>query len=165
MPRLRLFSYVIISLVAVVLIDHRSAASGQKKEENIKSKSDHMQAMRALKERVPMELRIMERTPIYPDEQSLARGEELYNQQCAVCHGRQGRGDGPAASGLQTPPANFLDERHSNIYGPGEKFWLIANGSNETGMPSFSQLSPIDRWHLVNYIYHLQAEGSGSGGH
>jgi hypothetical protein len=37
-----------------------------------------------------------------------------------------------AAYVLKTPPANFLDHKHSAIYGPGEKYWIIGNG---TGKP------------------------------
>jgi len=118
--------------------------------------SAHMQAMHALKKKVPEEYRIMERTPISPDAQSLSRGEQVFNQQCANCHGKKGRGDGAAAKGLPTMPADFLDLEHSAIYGPGEKFWIIGNGSGETGMPAFPQVNLKDRWNLVNYIYKLQ---------
>lgn len=118
--------------------------------------SAHMQAMHALKKRIPEEYRIMNRTPISPNDQSLTRGEQVFSQQCANCHGKNGRGDGPAAKGLPTLPANFLDLEHSAIYGPGEKFWIIGNGSAETGMPAFPQIGLKDRWNLVNYIYKLQ---------
>lgn len=59
---------------------------------------------------------------------------------------------------MKTPPANFLEKKHSAIYGPGEKYWIIGNGTGKTGMPAFSQLTPVQRWHLVNYIIHLQEE-------
>jgi len=32
---------------------------------------------------------------------------DLYLRYCASCHGSEGRGDGPAASALQPPPANL----------------------------------------------------------
>ena len=115
-----------------------------------------MQAMYALKDKVPMDYQIMERTPIIPDQESLQSGSALFQRQCAVCHGEQGQGDGPAAKGMNQKPANSLDRDHSAIYGPGEKFWIIGNGSGETGMPAFSDLSLMDRWHLVNHIYLLQ---------
>jgi mono/diheme cytochrome c family protein len=121
--------------------------------------SEHLRAMQALKERIPLEYRIMDRTPVTPTEASLARGQALFAQYCAVCHGQEGRGDGPAGKAMTPPPANFLDIPHSGIYGPGEKFWIIGNGSPETGMPGFaSQLEPLDRWHLVNVILSLQTE-------
>src|SRR5579863_4864920 len=38
---------------------------------------------------------------------SPASGEEMFNTYCAVCHGKSGRGDGPAASEFKIPPANL----------------------------------------------------------
>ncbi|WP_338152638.1 c-type cytochrome, partial [Pseudomonas endophytica] len=37
------------------------------------------------------------------------RGEPLYAQQCSVCHGATGAGDGPASIGMTPPPANLGD--------------------------------------------------------
>ncbi|MFI5057407.1 MAG: c-type cytochrome [Candidatus Acidiferrales bacterium] len=34
-------------------------------------------------------------------------GEEMYGEYCAVCHGKAGKGDGPAASALKTAPADL----------------------------------------------------------
>jgi mono/diheme cytochrome c family protein len=45
---------------------------------------------------------------------SVDRGKELYKEYCAQCHGFTGKGDGPAASGLEPRPAI-----HANI--PFEK--------------------------------------------
>ena len=38
---------------------------------------------------------------------SAASGEEMFNTYCAVCHGKGGKGDGPAASAFKIPPANL----------------------------------------------------------
>lgn len=130
---------------------------------HVEKPAGHMEAMYQVKAQIPEEYRVMDRTPVTPTKQSLAKGQALFLKQCAACHGQGGKGDGPAAAGLSTPPANFLDLEHSAIYGPGEKFWLIGNGSPATGMPGFaSQLVPLDRWHLVNYIVSLQGS-SGKG--
>jgi len=118
--------------------------------------SDHMQSMTAVKEDIPDEYSIMERTPILPSEKSLQQGQKLFLKNCSVCHGGEGDGKGPAAAALKTPPANFLDKKHSAIYGPGEKFWIIGHGTEQTGMPAFSHLTPMDRWNLVNHILQLQ---------
>jgi len=38
---------------------------------------------------------------------SPASGKEMFKAYCAVCHGVEGKGDGPAASALKIPPANL----------------------------------------------------------
>jgi len=43
--------------------------------------------------------------PVPPFEGSIERGEAIYEQSCAVCHGEQGWGDGSAADGLEPRPA------------------------------------------------------------
>jgi mono/diheme cytochrome c family protein len=38
---------------------------------------------------------------------AVAFGKQTYVEYCAVCHGADGRGIGPAASALKTPPADL----------------------------------------------------------
>lgn len=40
-----------------------------------------------------------------------ARGQILYDEHCARCHGLTGKGDGPEAAKLMVPPANFHTAR------------------------------------------------------
>ena len=37
----------------------------------------------------------------------LDQGKNLYSQKCAICHGHNGAGDGPAAASLTPQPSNF----------------------------------------------------------
>jgi len=146
------------TLLLVIAAAGSVSAHGQEKHSERTKMDQHMRAMMAVKDQVPEDYRVMERTPIIPDAESLARGEKLFVRNCAVCHGEKGDGKGPAAAALQTPPANFLDIHHSGMYDPGEKYWIIGNGSGATGMPPFPGLSPADRWHLVNHILFLQQD-------
>jgi len=34
-------------------------------------------------------------------------GKEMFNSYCAVCHGTDGKGNGPAASAMKTPPTDL----------------------------------------------------------
>ena len=111
-------------------------ASGSGHHHHNEETSEHTQSMLAVKESIPDEYQIMERTPILPSEESLQQGRKLFLQNCSACHGESGDGKGPAAAALGTPPANFLDQKHSAIYGPGEKFWIIGHGTEKTGMLS-----------------------------
>ena len=40
-------------------------------------------------------------------ETSPASGKEMYLQYCASCHGKEGKGDGPAAAALKAAPNNL----------------------------------------------------------
>ena len=40
-----------------------------------------------------------------------ARGQVLYDEHCARCHGLTGKGDGPDGARLTVPPANFHTAR------------------------------------------------------
>jgi len=152
-----LFSIMIFLLVSAVPVLAHEMGHHHDDEES----AEHMQAMMAMKKDIPEEYRIMERSPMFPDEESLEQGKKLFLKNCSVCHGEKGDGQGPASAGMKIPPANFLDLDHSATYGPGEKFWLIGHGNLKTGMPAFPHLTIEERWHLVNHILRLQEESSG----
>ena len=81
---------------------------------------------------------------------SIAIGRSLYTQSCAVCHGNDGRGDGPQASSLPVTPADF--RVHVPYHQDEFFFTVISNGLGEI-MPTFGgQLSEEERWHLVNFL-------------
>lgn len=155
------WSSLVITFAALLLFSASSSsvlANGKGHHQAEGGMSAHMQSMLAAREAVPEEYRIMDRTPISPGVESLQQGRKLFSQNCSVCHGEKGDGNGPAASALETPPANFLAKKHSAMYRPGEKYWIIGNGTETTGMPAFSQFTPAERWHLVNFILELQGE-------
>ena len=45
-------------------------------------------------------------------------GAQLYKDHCAACHGAEGKGDGPVAGFLKTPPADLrvLAQRNNRIF-------------------------------------------------
>ncbi len=47
----------------------------------------------------------IQQVPVKPT--SAASGKEMYNSYCAVCHGTDGKGHGPAADALKTPPSDL----------------------------------------------------------
>jgi copper transport protein len=100
---------------------------------------------------LPQDVRAM-RNPFPPDTASIARGRELYEQQCVSCHGQSGRGDGPLAASLRPRPADFRVHMAAG-HTDGELFTWLSKGVPGTAMPPFEgQLSETDRWHLVNFI-------------
>lgn len=92
--------------------------------------------------------------PIPPSTESVALGARLYRQNCAVCHGPEGRGDGPAAPSLVPRPADLTV--HAPMHTDGELFWWITNGLPGTAMPAFrGRLTEEERWHIVNFLRSL----------
>jgi len=60
---------------------------------------------------------------------SPASGAEMYKTYCAVCHGTDGKGNGPAAEALKTPPSDLttLASRNEGKY-PSLKIAAIIRG-------------------------------------
>ena len=81
-----------------------------------------------------------------------ARAAALYAQQCAVCHGPTGHGDGPAAAGLDPPPIAFTDAARAAQRTPFALYEVISQGVSGTGMASFAALPEGDRWALAFYV-------------
>jgi copper transport protein len=89
--------------------------------------------------------------PTKPTEDSIGRGEDLYDANCSACHGAAGEGDGPTAveQGLVMDPLPIALPGLSD----GALEYRIKVGTAGSGMPGFaSTLSQGERWDLVNYL-------------
>jgi putative copper resistance protein D len=83
---------------------------------------------------------------------SIANGLQHYAEHCAVCHGAEGYGDGPAAAGLRPRPAD-LTAKHTADHTAGDIFWWLTHGRPGTAMPGFQdRLSEEERWDLINVV-------------
>jgi mono/diheme cytochrome c family protein len=91
---------------------------------------------------------------------SRARGKELYNVNCAHCHGEQGDGAGYGAPFLVPAPRDFVAAQYkfrstaSGQFPTDEDiFRTISRGATGTGMPPWQYLlSDEDRWALVDHV-------------
>ncbi len=94
---------------------------------------------------------------------SLKRGEEVYNQTCATCHGMTGGGDGPVAGppfgqgpfGMVLPIGGQMSVARALT--DGHIYATITLGRGR--MPSYRRISPEDRWNVVNYVRDLNGQG------
>jgi mono/diheme cytochrome c family protein len=90
--------------------------------------------------------------PVPADAASLARGQEIYQESCASCHGISGRGDGPAGVMLRPRPADFRVHMAAG-HTDQELFEWVTNGVQGAAMPPFKDgLTEEGRWHVINYI-------------
>jgi mono/diheme cytochrome c family protein len=101
--------------------------------------------------------------PIPSDQDSLARGQSLYEINCELCHGKDGSGGTPLAEKLSRKPANLTGE-NVTLLSDGEIFLIIGDGvqppsGTKGGMPALREnLSVNDRWDTVNYVRNLQGQ-------
>jgi mono/diheme cytochrome c family protein len=96
--------------------------------------------------------------PVPPTDQSLGRGEVLFNRVCAPCHGEEGLG--AQAYIIEVHPllaAYDLAGATVAGYTDGYLYGMIRVGRGV--MPAYGhQISHFDRWHIVNYVRQLQAQ-------
>ena len=93
-----------------------------------------------------------ETNPVDASASSIRTGAALFRENCAACHGTDGRGNGSAAAALETTSADLVQMAPGHP--DGDFAWKIVNGRGE--MPGWGDvLTSEEVWHLVNYLKHL----------
>lgn len=82
---------------------------------------------------------------------SIARGAALYANNCAICHGTNGGGDGPNAASLDPPPIAFDDKARARERSAFALYQVITQGLDGTAMQGFADLPIEERWDLALY--------------
>ncbi len=94
--------------------------------------------------------------PLMPTAAHLSRGEALFQTNCAPCHGRTARGNGPVAFQMLIPPPDLTTAQPAERT-DGYLYATIRNGS--IVMPAYGDaMSPDERWELVLYLRQLQGK-------
>jgi mono/diheme cytochrome c family protein len=101
-------------------------------------------------------------------------GAQTYQQHCTACHGLGGRGDGPAAPALRTPPSDLtrIAARRDGVFPAGEiakvidgRFHITAHGSREMpvwgehfgmGIPETELSESIARGKVATLVEYLK---------
>lgn len=90
------------------------------------------------------------------------RGAHVFANYCQVCHGAQGKGDGPVSQRGVPPPPSLQDGKSKDMK-DGQLFHILTYGQGN--MPSYAaQLSREDRWRVIVHVRSLQKVSSTSGG-
>ncbi len=84
-----------------------------------------------------------------------ARGEQVYRNFCAPCHGSDAAGMGPVTQRGVPPPPSLLAP-HAVGMKDGQLFHILTYGQNN--MAAYAgQISREDRWNVIAYVRSLQA--------
>ena len=81
-----------------------------------------------------------------------AHGAKVFANNCAVCHGTKGLGDGPAGLNLNPRPRNMVEGKWKVGGDSISLFKTLQNGIAGSSMASFAHLPAIDRWSLVQFV-------------
>lgn len=94
--------------------------------------------------------------PVSPSKApDLKLGAQLFQAQCASCHGSQGRGDGPLAASLNPPPIALTGHDRAKERSLFSLHQIITLGVKGTSMPAFAQLTDSERWALAFFASSL----------
>lgn len=106
-------------------------------------------------------IRTAEFKPLPPSPKLLTLGKQIYNKQCAACHGADGRGNGPASYLLYPKPRDFVAAKYrlvstwDRVPTDQDLFNTITRGMPGSAMPSWEHLPREQRWALVYYVKSL----------
>lgn len=96
----------------------------------------------------------------YPiTDEGLARGKNLYNINCGICHGEQGDGNGYLVrddGAYPVQPAILINDEFTATSN-GRLYHAIIYGKNMMGGYT-DKLSTEERWQVVHYVRSLQAK-------
>jgi mono/diheme cytochrome c family protein len=80
------------------------------------------------------------------------KGKALYDEKCMICHGADGKGDGPAAAALSPPPKDF---NRPEFWSQKNLDQVITNQvkNGKGAMPAFS-LTDKEIKEIIDYMSH-----------
>ncbi len=104
------------------------------------------------------------KNPLQAGDDEIAAGKQVFNKQCAACHGEDGKSKTDIATAMKKRPTDLTAKEMSGIT-DGEIYWVVTNGVTKTGMPAFkAKASTNERWQVTLYVKHLMGEHAGHGG-
>lgn len=90
--------------------------------------------------------------PWVPNQAMVSHGAAVYKQNCAVCHGDKGEGNGLAGASLVPPPRNLVKGDWKYGGSSIDLYKVLEKGVQGTSMASFAHLQKVDRWSLVQFV-------------
>jgi mono/diheme cytochrome c family protein len=97
--------------------------------------------------------------PLQGDSEAVRAGRALYAQQCAICHGDQGKGDGPGSSQASVTPYDFTRAEFAGMReppGPAVLYAILTRGIDGTLMRGFAgELGGWERLAVIAYVTQL----------
>jgi mono/diheme cytochrome c family protein len=91
------------------------------------------------------------KNPVTSSDAVMTKAKSNYEENCLMCHGETGKGDGPMAGMLKEKPPDVSDSKMMGDMTDGEIFYMITKGVKP--MPPFeTKISEEERWGLVHLM-------------
>jgi mono/diheme cytochrome c family protein len=88
-----------------------------------------------------------------PATELIEEGKILYKNNCASCHGDEGKGDGAAGLVMNPKPRDFTANTNwINGRKISEMYKTLDEGILRSGMPSYNYLTAKDRFSIIHYV-------------
>lgn len=89
--------------------------------------------------------------PVHTTAAGMAQAKKMYGWDCAMCHGKNGGGDGDMASQLKAKLKDYRDPAALKGMTDGELFYIIQKGKGEmTG--EGERAKPEEIWNMVSLV-------------
>lgn len=100
------------------------------------------------------------KNPIKPTAESQTKAKNLYQIDCAVCHGDNGNGKTDLATSMSLTLNDWTDPKSLADKQDGQLFNLIRNGKDKMPPEDPARAKNDDVWNLVTYIRGFSKAGS-----
>ena len=94
----------------------------------------------------------VQHNPVKPTAASQTRAKNLYQMDCAVCHGDNGNGQTDLAKGMGVTLANWTEPKTLENTLDGDLFNIIRNGKDKMPAEGTGRAKDDEVWNLVIYI-------------
>jgi mono/diheme cytochrome c family protein len=92
--------------------------------------------------------------PVKSSPTSIASGKKKFGQDCAMCHGNEGGGDGDLAADMHLKLKDLRDATALKDLSDGDIYIIINTGKGKM-MGEEGRLKPDDIWDVINFVRSL----------
>jgi mono/diheme cytochrome c family protein len=92
--------------------------------------------------------------PVKSSPASIASGKKKFSQDCAMCHGKEGAGDGDLAEDMHLKLRDLRDAEALKDMTDGDIYTIINNGKGKM-MGEEGRWKPDEIWDVVNFVRSL----------
>ena len=144
----------ILASAAVALLA-LAAGAGQQNPAPGKTKDSHLPPGYTIPEQD-----VKRENPVKPTEASIAAGAKYYSSQCAMCHGKDGNGQGDLAKQMELKMPDLRKAESLAPFTDGELFYILTNGMGK--MVGEGDRTPdAKKWDVINYMRSLSKSKAG----